>query len=46
MMKKLYVFPLLCLSIVSFGQIPNLPTIQAPTQSGLVIILIRIMVVR
>lgn len=34
-MKKLHVFPLLCLSIVSFGQIPNLPTIQAPTQSGL-----------
>ena len=35
MMKKLYVFPLLCLNIVSFGQIPNLPTIQAPTQSSL-----------
>ncbi|WP_374463592.1 hypothetical protein [Chryseobacterium sp.] len=29
MMKKLHVFPLLCLSIVSFGQIPNFPTPQA-----------------
>lgn len=35
MMKKLYVFPLLYLSIVSLGQIPNLPNIQAPTQSSL-----------
>ncbi len=34
-MKKLQVFPVLCLSIVSFGQIPNLPNIQAPTPSGL-----------
>ncbi|THV60582.1 hypothetical protein [Chryseobacterium candidae] len=29
MMKKLQVFPLFCLGIVSFGQIPNFPTPQA-----------------
>ncbi len=40
MMKKLHVFPLLCLGIVSFGQIPNFPTPQA---SSLVIILIIIL---
>lgn len=34
-MKKLQVFPLLCLGVVCFGQIPNLPTMQAPTQSSL-----------
>lgn len=34
-MRKIQIFPLLFLGIVSFGQIPNLPTIQAPTQSSL-----------
>lgn len=35
MMKKRPVFPLLCLSIISFGQIPNLPTVSRPQASGL-----------
>lgn len=34
-MKKLQVFPLLFIIVSGFGQVPNFPTSQAPTQSSL-----------
>lgn len=34
MMKKLQVFQLLCICIVGFGQVPNLPNIHAPNNQS------------